>query len=88
MTSDDMSNHVTTFEDPISVEYNGVRLWECPPSGQGIVALMALSILKHFDLTGNVTRTIAIIEYEGEYASTSITWANVDPTFGESLGQH
>ena len=52
MSLEDLENHVTTFEDPISVDYKGVRLWEIPPNGQGIVALTALNILQSFDLKG------------------------------------
>ena len=50
MTLDDMTSHTSTYEAPLSVEYKGVRLWETVPSSHGIVALMALNILKHFDL--------------------------------------
>ena len=35
---------------PISMDYHGVTLHEIPPNGQGISALMALGMLKHFDL--------------------------------------
>ena len=53
MTTDDLLNHVTTLDQPISVDYKGVRVWEIPPNGQGIVALMALNLLEKFDLKGD-----------------------------------
>ena len=53
MTTEDLAKHCSTFEEAISVEYKGVRLWEIPPNTQGIVALMALSMLKNIDVKGS-----------------------------------
>ncbi len=50
MTLDDLAEHTSTWEEPISTLYRGYRLWECPPNGQGLTALLALNILEGFDL--------------------------------------
>ena len=50
LSLDDLASHVSTWEEPLSVEYRGYRVYECPPNGQGITALIALNILEGFDL--------------------------------------
>lgn len=47
---EDFASHTSTWVEPISTVYRGVRLYEIPPNGQGIVALMVLNILEHTDL--------------------------------------
>jgi gamma-glutamyltranspeptidase/glutathione hydrolase len=51
MSREDLASHESTWEDPISVTYRGLRVYECPPNGQGITALLALNILEGFDLS-------------------------------------
>src|SRR5512135_322241 len=46
----DFQNHTSTWDEPISTTYRDVKVYECPPNGQGAIALMALNILEGFDM--------------------------------------
>lgn len=46
----DLEAHASTPVDPISTGYRGVDVFEIPPNGQGITALIALNVLEGFDL--------------------------------------
>src|SRR5678815_5270690 len=45
MTTEDLARHASAWDEPISASYRGVRVWECPPNGQGLAALLALAML-------------------------------------------
>lgn len=51
MEIEDLAAHQSTWEAPISVVYRGLRVWECPPNGQGLAALLALNLLEKYDLS-------------------------------------
>ena len=53
MTQDDLAAHRCDWVEPISIEYRGYHLHEMPPNGQGIAALMALGILRNFDVASH-----------------------------------
>ena len=52
LTAADLAGHTSTWVEPISVGYRGHEVWELPPNGQGIAALLALRILDGLDLSG------------------------------------
>ncbi|MFV2099494.1 gamma-glutamyltransferase family protein [Micromonospora sp. LOL_024] len=55
LTADDLASHASTWVDPVSVRYRGHEVWELPPNGQGLAALLALGILNGFE-PGEPTR--------------------------------
>jgi gamma-glutamyltranspeptidase / glutathione hydrolase len=46
----DFADHASTWTAPISSTYRGIKIYECPPNGQGLVALLALNMLQNDDL--------------------------------------
>ncbi|MDH4188848.1 MAG: gamma-glutamyltransferase family protein [Betaproteobacteria bacterium] len=46
----DLAAHRADWVDTLSVNYRGYDVHELPPNGHGVVALIALGILEHFDL--------------------------------------
>ena len=51
LTVEDLAAHTATWEEPIRTTYRGYHIWECPPNGQGLAALIGLNILEGFDLS-------------------------------------
>ncbi len=49
-TDDDFGLAKGEYVTPITTEFRGRTVYECPPNGQGIVALMILKILSRFDV--------------------------------------
>ncbi|CAG8771681.1 6364_t:CDS:2, partial [Acaulospora morrowiae] len=54
MSLEDLASHTSTRVDPICIDYKGFTVWECPPNGQGITALIALGILESLQKNGVV----------------------------------
>ena len=52
LTAEDMSSHLPTWEEPISTDYRGVTVWQCPPNSQGVNTLMVLNLVEGYDVEG------------------------------------
>jgi gamma-glutamyltranspeptidase/glutathione hydrolase len=50
LTPEDFAAHTVEWVQPISVPYQGYRLWELPPNSQGVAALEMLRLLETYDL--------------------------------------
>jgi len=80
----DLAAHESTWETPISTIYRDLRIWECPPNGQGLAALLGLNILEGFDLASLSPLSTMRLHLEIEamrlaFADTS--WYVADPAF-------
>ena len=53
MTRADLAAHTLDWPGTITQNYRGYTVHEIPPNGQGIVALVALGMLSHFDMTSH-----------------------------------
>ena len=49
-TLEDFAAHKSEWVSPISTNYRGHDLFECPPNGQGLAALMMLRVFAGYDL--------------------------------------
>src|SRR4030095_9584047 len=49
LSMQDFAEHKSDWVEPISTDYRGYKVYQCPPGGQGLTALLALNILEGFD---------------------------------------
>jgi gamma-glutamyltranspeptidase/glutathione hydrolase len=84
LSLEDLASHTSSWEIPISVDYRGLRVYECPPNGQGITALLALNILEGFDLSALAplsTERLHLMIEALRLAFADSRWYVADPKF-------
>ena len=84
LSLEDLTSHTSTWEEPISVTYRGLRVYECPPNGQGLTALIALNILEGFDvgaLASLSTERLHLMIEALRLAFADARWYVADPKF-------
>ena len=82
----DFAEHKTDWVEPISTDYRGYKVYECPPNGQGLTALLTLNILEGFDLASMNTRPD--LYYHTLIEATKLAFADrnkyiADPAFAK-----
>ena len=58
-TLSDFAEHAVDWVEPLALEFAATTVHEIPPNGQGIAALMALGILRAFDLKSLAPDSVA-----------------------------
>lgn len=82
----DLEAHRGEWVTPLGVNYMGYTLYELPPNGQGLAALMMLSILKNVDFTQWERGSPEVMHYMVEakrLAFADMAASFTDPDFAE-----
>ena len=79
---EDFKKHTCSWVEPISSNYRGHDVWECPPNGQGIAALIALNIIENIDFSDSSIEPALLLHYKIEamkIAFQDALWYVADP---------
>jgi gamma-glutamyltranspeptidase/glutathione hydrolase len=84
ITEADLAEHESTWVEPIKTNYRGYDVWEIPPNGQGITALIGLNILEGFELAPMARDSARSLHYQIEALKLAFADAHrfvADPAF-------
>ena len=85
-TQDDFDAAVANYVTPIKTNFRGYDIWECPPNGQGVIALMLLNIVSGMDKFGDHPISLDRIHHEIEAGRLAYRDRNLylaDPEFSD-----
>ena len=85
-TQDDFDRAIGDYVTPINGTFRDHQVWECPPNGQGVIALMLLNIMGGIDKFGDHPITADRIHHEieaGRLAYRDRGAVLADPTFSD-----
>jgi len=82
LTLDDLCKNAPDWITPISVPFQGYRVWEMPPSNQGIAALEMLRILETIDLKAMGHNSPAYLHHLIE--AKKLAYADLDRFVGDA----
>ena len=82
ITLDDLRKNAPNWVTPISVPFQGYRVWELPPSNQGIAALEMLRILETYDLKAMGHNSPAYLHHLIE--AKKLAYADLDRFVGDA----
>ena len=82
LCEEDFAKHTSSWVKPIFSNYRGYDVWECPPNGQGIAALIALNIVENLDFADSDIDEVIQLHYKIEamkIAFKDALWYVADP---------
>jgi gamma-glutamyltranspeptidase/glutathione hydrolase len=86
MTRDDLAQFSAQWVEPISTTYRGWTVYEIPPNGQGIAALMMLNLMEKFPLAQlghNGTQALHLMIESKKLAYADMLRYDADPKFSK-----
>ena len=83
-TLDDFYEAEANYVNPISANYRDAKIYECPPNGQGVIALMIMRILEGFNFNDIPSHSARRIHLQAEATKIAFSHRNyylADPDF-------
>ena len=83
-SQEDFDRAIADYIEPIKTDFRGYDIWECPPNGQGVIALLLMNMASHFDCSADSPITAERLHMEieaGKLAYRDRGAVLADPSF-------